>query len=45
MSKEKNEKKRSIKEIVDSFNNAKTEQKEEFVNALEKALNFDPKKK
>ena len=45
MSKKKNEKKKSIKEIVDSFNNAKAEQKEEFVNTLEKALSFNPKKR
>jgi len=43
--KENKKKYRSIKEIVDSFNNARSEQKVEFVNALEKALNFNPKKK
>ena len=33
------------KKIIESFNNSTKEQKEEFVNALEQALNFNPKKK
>ena len=38
-------KKDKINKVVESFNNAAKEQKEDFVNALEKALNFNPKKK
>ncbi len=41
----KKEKKAKIDKVVESFNNATKEQKEDFVNALEKALNFKPKKK
>lgn len=41
----KQEKKDKVNKVVESFNNATKEQKEEFVNALEKALNFNPKKK
>ena len=38
-------KKDKINKVIESFNNATKEQKEDFVNALEKALNFNPKKK
>ncbi|MBQ9246369.1 hypothetical protein IJ182_08900 [bacterium] len=45
MPKKKKSKKDNLKKTVESFNNATKEQKEEFFNALEKALNFNPKKK
>ena len=45
MHKKKNENKNNEKKVIESFNNATKEQKEEFVNALEQALNFNPKKK
>ena len=41
----KKDKKSKVNKAVESFNNATKEQKEDFVNALEKALNFNPKKK
>ena len=41
----KNENKSRANQVVESFNNADRKQKEVFVNALEKALNFNPKKK
>jgi len=41
----KKDKKTKVNKVVESFNNATKEQKEDFVNALEKALNFNPKKK
>ena len=41
----KKDKKAKVNKIVESFNNATKEQKEVFVDALEKALNFNPKKK
>ena len=41
----KKEKKTKVDKVVESFNNATKEQKEDFVNALEKTLNFNPKKK
>lgn len=41
----KKDKKAKVDKIVESFNNATKEQKKDFVNALEKALNFNPKKK
>lgn len=44
MSKKK-EKKAKVDKVVESFNNATKEQKENFVNAIEMALNFNPKKK
>ena len=44
MPKEK-EKKTKVDKVVESFNNATKEQKENFVNALEKAINFNPKKR
>ena len=45
MPKKKKENKNNEKKTIESFNNATKEQKEEFVNALEQALNFNPKKK
>ena len=41
----KKDKKTKVNKVVESFNNAKKKKKENFVNALEKALNFNPKKK
>ena len=41
----KKDKKAKINKVIESFNNTTKEQKENFVNALEKALNFNPKKK
>ena len=32
------------KELVENFNNATSKEKKEFVSALEKALNFNPKR-
>ena len=40
----KKEKKAKVDKVVESFNNATKEQKEGFVNVLEKALNFNPKR-
>ena len=45
MSKKEKENKTNEKKIVESFNSATKEQKEQFVNALEQALNINPKKK
>lgn len=45
MPKKKKENKTNEKKVIESFNNATKEQKEVFVNALEQALNFSPKKK
>lgn len=45
MPKKKENKKDNLKKTIESFNNATKEQKEDFVNVLEKALNFNPKKK
>ena len=44
MSKKKEKNKKVVENIMESFNNAKKEQKKDFVSALEKALNFNPKK-
>ena len=41
----KKDKKTKVNKVVESFNNATKEQKEKFVNVLEQALNFNPKKK
>ena len=45
MHKKKKENKNNEKKVIESFNNSTKDQKEEFVNALEQALNFNPKKK
>lgn len=44
MSKKKDIKNKE-KEVIESFNNAKQKQKEDFIISLEKALKFNPKKK
>lgn len=41
----KKENKTNEKEVIESFNNATKKQKKNFINALEKALNFNPIKK
>ena len=45
MAKKKEKKKKNLNEIIESFNKGSKEQKKEFVFSLEKALNFNPKKK
>ena len=41
MPKKKKENTSNEKKVIESFNNATKEQKEEFVNALKQALNFN----
>ena len=41
----KKEDKKKIDKIIESFNEANKEQKQEFIFSLEKALNYNPKKK
>lgn len=45
MPKKKEDKKKNIDKVIESFNEENKEQKQEFILSLEKALNFNPKKK
>ena len=45
MPKKKEDKKKNLDKVIESFNEANKEQKKEFIFSLEKVLNFKQKKK